>query len=61
MQERVLPPPTHPPTHPRTFSPSPIHLEVREEAEMEKNVAPDWLEMAFPISVLPVPARDYGI
>jgi len=26
---------------------------MREEAEMEKKVAPDWCAIAFPISVLP--------
>lgn len=31
------------------------HLLVNELAEMLKKVAPDWLAMAFPISVLPVP------
>jgi len=30
-------------------------LLVSDEAEMLKKVAPDWLAMAFPISVLPVP------
>ena len=37
------------------FSPSPIHLEVREEAEMEKKVALMLEAMALPISVFPVP------
>ena len=38
-----------------SFSPSPIHLEVREEAEMEKKVAADECAVAFPMSVFPVP------
>ena len=37
------------------FSPSPIHLLVREEAEMLKKVALMLLAMALPIRVLPVP------
>lgn len=37
------------------FSPSPIHLEVREEAEMEKKVARMLEATALPSSVLPVP------
>ena len=37
------------------FSPSPIHLLVREEAEMLKKVALMLLAIALPISVLPVP------
>lgn len=35
------------------FSPSPIHLLHNDDAEMEKNVAPDWCAMALPIRVLP--------
>lgn len=35
------------------FSPSPIHLEVREEAEMLKKVALILLAIALPMSVLP--------
>jgi len=38
-----------------SFSPSPIHLEVRELAEILKNVAYASLAIAFPIIVLPVP------
>ncbi len=38
-----------------SFSPSPIHLEVKEDAEMLKNVAPAWCAMALAIRVLPVP------
>jgi hypothetical protein len=34
------------------FSPSPIHLLVRVELDIEKNVAPLSWAMAFPISVL---------
>ena len=37
------------------FSPSPIHLLVREEADIEKKVARMLAAMALPISVLPVP------
>lgn len=37
------------------FSPSPIHLLVRLEAEILKKVDPDSLAMAFPIIVFPVP------
>jgi hypothetical protein len=37
------------------FSPSPIHLEVREEALILKNVEWDWDAMHFPIRVFPVP------
>lgn len=37
------------------FSPSPIHLEVREEALILKNVELDCEAMHFPIRVLPVP------
>lgn len=37
------------------FSASPIHLDMSDEAEMEKKVAPDSVAMALPISVLPVP------
>lgn len=36
-------------------SPSPIHLDVREEALMLKKVAEMLLAMARPIMVLPVP------
>ena len=32
------------------------HLDVREEEEMEKNLAPASLAIALPIIVLPVPA-----
>jgi hypothetical protein len=35
------------------FSPSPIHLLVRDDALMLKKVPPTWCEMAFPMSVLP--------
>ena len=35
------------------FSPSPIHLDVSDDALMLKNVAPAWWAIAFPISVLP--------
>mmetsp|Transcript_4761 Transcript_4761/g.16384 ORF Transcript_4761/g.16384 Transcript_4761/m.16384 type:complete len:204 (+) Transcript_4761:2053-2664(+) len=37
------------------FSPSPIHLEVNEDAEIEKNVALHCEATAFPIIVFPVP------
>jgi len=37
------------------FSASPIHLLVREEAEMEKKVAVDSVAIAFAINVFPVP------
>mmetsp|Transcript_2080 Transcript_2080/g.8055 ORF Transcript_2080/g.8055 Transcript_2080/m.8055 type:complete len:237 (-) Transcript_2080:2073-2783(-) len=37
------------------FSPSPIHLLVNDDAEMEKNVALHCEATALPISVLPVP------
>ncbi len=37
------------------FSPSPTHFDVREEAEMLKNVEFDSLAIALPIIVLPVP------
>ena len=37
------------------FSPSPIHLEVSEEALMLKKVAEMLLAMARPIIVFPVP------
>ena len=37
------------------FSPSPIHLDVREDAEMEKKVALMLAAMALPSSVFPVP------
>jgi len=37
-----------------SFSPSPIHLLVSEELEIEKKVAPDSWAMAFPIRVFPV-------
>lgn len=36
------------------FSPSPTHFEVSEDAEMLKNVAPDFDAIAFPIIVFPV-------
>ena len=36
------------------FSPSPIHLLVSEELDIEKKVAPDSCAIAFPIKVLPV-------
>ena len=39
------------------FSPSPIHLEVSEDAEMAKNVARMLAATALPSSVFPVPAR----
>ena len=39
------------------FSPSPIHLDVSEEAEMAKNVARMLAATALPSSVFPVPAR----
>ena len=49
-------PTTHTHAHPPTsFSPSPIHLETREEAEMEKNTARMLVAMALPSIVLPVP------
>jgi hypothetical protein len=35
------------------FSPSPIHLLIRLDALMLKNVAPLWCAMALPISVFP--------
>jgi hypothetical protein len=38
-----------------SFSPSPIHLLVKLDAEMEKNVAEMLHAMARPMSVLPVP------
>ena len=38
-----------------SFSPSPIHFEVRDEAEMEKKVDLDLQAMHFPIMVFPVP------
>lgn len=38
-----------------SFSPSPIHLETREEAEMEKKTAEMLVAMALPSIVLPVP------
>lgn len=45
-----------PPTATLTiFSPSPIHLLVRDDAEMEKNVASMFPATALPMSVLPVP------
>lgn len=31
------------------------HFEVKDDAEMLKNVAPDWLAIHFPIRVFPVP------
>lgn len=37
------------------FSPSPTHLEVKEEAEIEKKVDLDSEAIAFPIIVFPVP------
>ena len=37
------------------FSPSPIHLEVRLDADMEKKVAEMLLATALPRRVLPVP------
>lgn len=37
-----------------SFSPSPIHLLVREELEMEKKVESHSWAIAFPIIVLPV-------
>ena len=39
------------------FSPSPIHLEVSDDAEMAKNVARMFAATALPSSVFPVPAR----
>jgi len=36
-----------------SFSPSPIHLLVREDDDMEKNVAPLSYDIAFPMSVFP--------
>eukprot|EP00965_Chrysotila_dentata_P241053 6204057-Pleurochrysis_carterae.AAC.1 len=36
-------------------SPSPIHLDIRLDAEMEKNVARESVAMALAMSVLPVP------
>lgn len=38
-----------------SFSPSPIHFEVRVDAEMLKKVAWECEAMHFPMSVLPVP------
>mmetsp|Transcript_34740 Transcript_34740/g.121167 ORF Transcript_34740/g.121167 Transcript_34740/m.121167 type:complete len:243 (-) Transcript_34740:31-759(-) len=38
-----------------SFSDSPIHFDMREEAEIEKNVAPLEDAIALPINVLPVP------
>lgn len=38
-----------------SFSPSPIHLETREEAEIEKNTAEMLVAIALPSIVLPVP------
>ena len=38
-----------------SFSPSPIHFDVKEEAEMEKKVDWDLQAIHFPIIVLPVP------
>jgi len=38
-----------------SFSPSPIHLLVSDDEEMEKKVAPDSCAIAFPINVFPVP------
>ena len=35
------------------FSPSPIHLDVSDDALMLKNVAPAWWAIAFPMRVLP--------
>mmetsp|Transcript_35589 Transcript_35589/g.38556 ORF Transcript_35589/g.38556 Transcript_35589/m.38556 type:complete len:241 (-) Transcript_35589:143-865(-) len=43
-----------------SFSPSPIHLLVREELEIEKKVAPDSCAIAFPINVFPVPGGPYN-
>ncbi len=42
------------------FSPSPIHLDVSEEAEMAKKVARMLAATALPSSVLPVPAGCVG-
>ncbi|CAN0403666.1 unnamed protein product, partial [Ascophyllum nodosum] len=39
------------------FSPSSIHLLNSEDAEIEKNVAPDWCAMAFPIRAFVSPPR----
>ena len=38
-----------------SFSPSPIHFEVNDEAEIEKNVAPADPAIHLPMSVFPVP------
>ena len=38
-----------------SFSPSPIHLLMSDEALMLKKVAPLWCAMALPMRVLPVP------
>ena len=38
-----------------SFSDSPIHFDMSDDAEMEKNVAPDDDAIARPTSVLPVP------
>ena len=37
------------------FSPSPIHFDISDEAEMEKNVDFASVAIAFAMSVLPVP------
>jgi len=42
------------------FSPSPIHFEVSDEAEMLKKVALMLEAMARPMSVLPVPVDNTG-
>ena len=39
-----------------SFSPSPTHLDVSDDAEMEKKVALLSVATAFASSVLPVPA-----
>ena len=44
--------------HRTIFSPSPIHLEHNDAAEMVKKVAPQLHAMALPIMVLPVPALE---
>jgi hypothetical protein len=38
-----------------SFSASPAHFDVNEDAEIEKKDAPDSEATAFPIRVLPVP------
>lgn len=44
-----------------SFSASPCHLEVSEEAEMAKKVARASAASAFASSVLPLPARGHSV